>query len=360
MRRTSSSTSPTSRCSGPVERFALASRVLALRRAVRRRGLPPRSAGARAVRAPVDRRRRNGEARRQDRGHRTSRAASRGRPTGRRRRDGAGRAARARGRHRSADRRGARRALAFGPSRRIRPSRDRCPRRCRDRRLPAMRRRARGRRGVVERRRGSAHRRRARARSSSSSTGAARRCRRSPPTAPSSSSAGIRTRGRRRVPQRVPAPSRGPRRRDDGRAGVGLGSRQTAVEPRCATDVPVVRDDAAAHARSSTSAADRSPTSARRHPRAHALLREHLESVHGAEVVHVSGNLANRAALRDELERHRRRRLPRRAEGCRDRRRRGGCARRGAEVVLAANDVVPLPGEPDLDEMLLGMAKFRS
>ena len=33
---------------------------------------------------------------------------------------------------------------------------------------------------------------------------------------------------------------------------------------------------------------------------------------------------------------------------------------RGADVVLAANDVVPLPGEPDLDELLLGMAKFRS
>ena len=33
---------------------------------------------------------------------------------------------------------------------------------------------------------------------------------------------------------------------------------------------------------------------------------------------------------------------------------------RGAEVVLAANDVVPLAGEPDLDELLLDMAKFTS
>ncbi len=32
---------------------------------------------------------------------------------------------------------------------------------------------------------------------------------------------------------------------------------------------------------------------------------------------------------------------------------------RGAEVVLAANDVVAVPGEPDLDELLLGMAKFQ-
>ena len=32
---------------------------------------------------------------------------------------------------------------------------------------------------------------------------------------------------------------------------------------------------------------------------------------------------------------------------------------RGVEVVLAANDVVSIPGEPDLDELLLDMAKFR-
>ena len=32
----------------------------------------------------------------------------------------------------------------------------------------------------------------------------------------------------------------------------------------------------------------------------------------------------------------------------------------GAEVVLATSDVVPLAGEPDLDELLLGMAKFTS
>ena len=33
------------------------------------------------------------------------------------------------------------------------------------------------------------------------------------------------------------------------------------------------------------------------------------------------------------------------------------CGLRGcAEVVFAANDVVPLPGEPDLDEALLALA----
>ena len=33
---------------------------------------------------------------------------------------------------------------------------------------------------------------------------------------------------------------------------------------------------------------------------------------------------------------------------------------RGVDVVLAANDVVPLASDTDLDERLLGMAKFAS
>lgn len=93
---------------------------------------------------------------------------------------------------------------------------------------------------------------------------------------------------------------------------------------------------------------------------AHERLAGHLADAHGARVDHVSGNLANRAVLRDELA--------------------GVTAEvyvvelkaaavdvvaehalaRGAEVVLAANDVVPLPGEPVLDEALLGMAKFQT
>ena len=32
---------------------------------------------------------------------------------------------------------------------------------------------------------------------------------------------------------------------------------------------------------------------------------------------------------------------------------------RNASVVLAANDPIPYPGEPDLDEMLLEMARIR-
>jgi len=93
---------------------------------------------------------------------------------------------------------------------------------------------------------------------------------------------------------------------------------------------------------------------------AHAALAAHLEDEHGARVVHVSGHLADRAALRAEL-----------AEvaadvflielkaAAVDVVAQAGLAR-GAEVVLAANDVVALPGEPDLDEMLLRVAGMSS
>jgi cyclic 2,3-diphosphoglycerate synthetase len=94
-------------------------------------------------------------------------------------------------------------------------------------------------------------------------------------------------------------------------------------------------------------------------PGAHARLRADLEDVHGARVGHVSGNLGDREALRAEL---------------------GGveaevflvelkaaaidvvveaALARGAEVVLAANDVVPVE-DTQLDERLLDMAKFGS
>jgi cyclic 2,3-diphosphoglycerate synthase len=91
---------------------------------------------------------------------------------------------------------------------------------------------------------------------------------------------------------------------------------------------------------------------------AHAVLSEHLARVHGADVVHVSGNLADRAALRKELP---------------------GVAAdvylvelkaaaidvvaehalgAGVEVVLAANDVVSVSHERGLDELLLEMARI--
>ena len=93
---------------------------------------------------------------------------------------------------------------------------------------------------------------------------------------------------------------------------------------------------------------------------AHAAIRAHLESVHGARIVHVSGNLSNRTALHDELQgisadvylvELKAAAIDVVAEAA---------LARGADVVLAANDVVPLPGEQELDELLLGMAKFGS
>jgi cyclic 2,3-diphosphoglycerate synthetase len=90
------------------------------------------------------------------------------------------------------------------------------------------------------------------------------------------------------------------------------------------------------------------------------LLRQRLESTYGAEVVHVSGNLANRGALRQELSdvdaevylvELKAAAIDVVAEAA---------LARGADVVLAANDVVRLEGEPDLDELLLDMAKFPS
>ena len=91
---------------------------------------------------------------------------------------------------------------------------------------------------------------------------------------------------------------------------------------------------------------------------AHAALREHLEHVHGARVVGVSGNLANRPALHDELRRIEAEVYLVELKAAAIDVVAEAAAARGAEIVLAANDVVPLAGEPDLDEALLEMAKF--
>jgi cyclic 2,3-diphosphoglycerate synthetase len=91
-------------------------------------------------------------------------------------------------------------------------------------------------------------------------------------------------------------------------------------------------------------------------PVAHPRLQRHLHEVYGADVVHVSGNLSDRSALRSELSsveadvylvELKAAAVDVVAEEA---------LARGADVVLAANDVVPLPGEPDLDAELRRLA----
>ena len=93
-------------------------------------------------------------------------------------------------------------------------------------------------------------------------------------------------------------------------------------------------------------------------PSAHRTLAEELEETHGAEVVHVSGNLARRDELKREvaaldaevfLVELKAAAVDVVAEAA---------LARGAEVVLAGNDVVPVPAGTELDEMLLELAKF--
>ncbi len=93
---------------------------------------------------------------------------------------------------------------------------------------------------------------------------------------------------------------------------------------------------------------------------AHTRLQRHLEDAHGARIVHVSGNLANRAALHDELrEVSAEVYLVELKAAAIDVVAEAAIAE-GADVVLAANDVVSVLGEPDLDELLLGVAKFEA
>jgi cyclic 2,3-diphosphoglycerate synthetase len=92
-------------------------------------------------------------------------------------------------------------------------------------------------------------------------------------------------------------------------------------------------------------------------PAAHERLERQLADEHGAEVVRVSGNLSNREALAADLDgldadvyltELKAAAIDVVAEAG---------AERGVEVVLAANDVVPLPGQPDLDAELRALAE---
>lgn len=93
-------------------------------------------------------------------------------------------------------------------------------------------------------------------------------------------------------------------------------------------------------------------------PVAHDVIAEHLEAEHGADVVHVSGNLADRNALQGELEATAADVfLVELKAAAVDVVAEFGSAHE-VEVVLAANDVEPLPGHPDLDEIVLEMSRI--
>ena len=88
----------------------------------------------------------------------------------------------------------------------------------------------------------------------------------------------------------------------------------------------------------------------------HARLAEHLERVHGARVTSVSGNLSDRARLREDV-------AAADADVFLVELKAAAvdvvveeASRRGVRVVVAANDVVPLPGEQQLDEALERLA----
>ena len=91
----------------------------------------------------------------------------------------------------------------------------------------------------------------------------------------------------------------------------------------------------------------------------HGRLQEHLESAHGAEVVLVSGNLADRPALLADLESS----AAEEAEVFLTEIKAAAvdvvaevAETRDISVVFADNEVVPLPGEADLDDAILALA----
>jgi cyclic 2,3-diphosphoglycerate synthetase len=92
----------------------------------------------------------------------------------------------------------------------------------------------------------------------------------------------------------------------------------------------------------------------------HERLARDLREQHSADVVSVSGNLSNRAALSADL-------VGLDAEVYLTEIKAAGIdvvaekgSARGIEVVLAANDVVPLPGQPELEPALRALAEAAS
>jgi cyclic 2,3-diphosphoglycerate synthetase len=88
----------------------------------------------------------------------------------------------------------------------------------------------------------------------------------------------------------------------------------------------------------------------------HRRLAAHLEEAHGAAVTAVSGNLANRELLRADVARAEADVFVVELKAAAVDVVAEEAARRGVRVVVAANDVVPLPGEAPLDAELERLA----
>ena len=91
-------------------------------------------------------------------------------------------------------------------------------------------------------------------------------------------------------------------------------------------------------------------------PSQHSRIESHLRAEHGADVVHVSGKLADRDALQVELERLEADVFVVELKAAAVDVVVEEAERRGIEVVLALNDIVPLAGEPGLDTELERLA----
>jgi cyclic 2,3-diphosphoglycerate synthetase len=91
---------------------------------------------------------------------------------------------------------------------------------------------------------------------------------------------------------------------------------------------------------------------------AHDAIAAHLGDAHDAEVVFVSGALADRAALRDELSRVRADVFLVELKAAAIDVVAEEALARGTELVLVANDPVPLPGEPALEREFVRLAEL--
>ena len=90
---------------------------------------------------------------------------------------------------------------------------------------------------------------------------------------------------------------------------------------------------------------------------AHGRLADHLRREHDVEVVHISGNLANRDALHDELKGIQADVFLIEIKAAAIDVVAAAAAERAVECVFVDNQVLPLPGEPDLDAELLTLAE---